>query len=132
MHPSLSIATRLRIPFSATTFSVFRQEVTRNPRAARTRVQRRRAARSYVSSDGKRGGLTGGDDINAGDGKRPIDVDLIAWRCCNEYMPLMFDPNDSSFNRANALYLAHAADVAYCRAPAEQASERLGLKAVAF
>jgi hypothetical protein len=45
---------------------------------------------------------------------------------------LHFDPGDSSFNRANALYLAHAADVAYCRAPAEAARERLGLEAVPF
>ncbi|HEX4795462.1 MAG TPA: lipase family protein [Humisphaera sp.] len=47
-------------------------------------------------------------------------------------MPLAFHPDDPSFNRANALYLAHAADVAYCRAPAEQAWERLGLRTVAF
>lgn len=45
---------------------------------------------------------------------------------------LPFDPQDSGFNRANALYLAHAADVAYHRAPAKAASERLGLKSVAF
>jgi pimeloyl-ACP methyl ester carboxylesterase len=43
-----------------------------------------------------------------------------------------FDPGDSTFNRANALYLAHAADVAYCRAPAAAARERLGLNAIAF
>ena len=47
-------------------------------------------------------------------------------------MALPFHPDDSSFNRANALYLAHASDVAYHRAPAAAASERLGLKAVAF
>jgi hypothetical protein len=45
---------------------------------------------------------------------------------------LQFHPDDSSFNRANALYLAHASDVAYLRAPAAEASERLGLKTVAF
>lgn len=47
-------------------------------------------------------------------------------------MPLPFHPQDSSFNRANALYLAHASDVAYCRAPAKMAWQRLGLKAVGF
>jgi pimeloyl-ACP methyl ester carboxylesterase len=47
-------------------------------------------------------------------------------------MPLTFDPHDSSFNRANALYLAHAADVAYHRSPAAAARERLGLDTVAF
>src|SRR3954464_9483913 len=46
--------------------------------------------------------------------------------------PLPFDPHDSSFNRANALYLAHASDVAYDRAPAAAAAERLGLEAVGF
>jgi hypothetical protein len=45
---------------------------------------------------------------------------------------LDFDPTDSSFSRANALYLAHAADIAYHRAPAGAAMERLGLKAIAF
>lgn len=43
-----------------------------------------------------------------------------------------FHPNDSSFNRENALYLAHASDVAYHRAPAVAALERLGLEAHAF
>ncbi len=43
-----------------------------------------------------------------------------------------FDPQDRSFNRANALYLAHASDVAYHRAPTAAAMERLGLRAVAF
>jgi triacylglycerol lipase len=47
-------------------------------------------------------------------------------------MPLPFHPHDSSFNRANALYLAHASGIAYHRAPAAEASERLGLKTVAF
>ena len=47
-------------------------------------------------------------------------------------MALTFHPEDSSFNRANALYLAHAADVAYLRAPGAAAMERLGLKAIAF
>lgn len=46
--------------------------------------------------------------------------------------PLPFHPADPSFNRANALYLAHASDVAYDRAPAAAAAERLGLRAVAF
>ncbi|HEY2587998.1 MAG TPA: lipase family protein [Tepidisphaeraceae bacterium] len=43
-----------------------------------------------------------------------------------------FQPADSSFDRANALYLAHASDVAYHRAPAAAARERLGLETVAF
>ena len=47
-------------------------------------------------------------------------------------MPLQFHPGDSSFNRANALYLAHASDVAYLRTPAAEAQERLGLRTVAF
>lgn len=46
--------------------------------------------------------------------------------------PLPFDPSDPAFNRANALYLAHASDIAYHRAPAAAAGERLGLKALAF
>jgi hypothetical protein len=45
---------------------------------------------------------------------------------------LPFHPDDPSFSRANALYLAHASDVAYHRAPAAAAWERLGLKTVAF
>lgn len=45
---------------------------------------------------------------------------------------LPFHPVDTSFNRANALYLAHASDVAYHRAPAAAAWERLGLKTIAF
>jgi hypothetical protein len=47
-------------------------------------------------------------------------------------VPLQFHPDDPSFNRANALYLAHASDIAYHRAPAAAALERLGLKTVAF
>lgn len=46
--------------------------------------------------------------------------------------PLPFDPGETSFSRANALYLAHAADIAYHRAPAAAAGERLGLTAWAF
>src|SRR5881394_2542970 len=46
--------------------------------------------------------------------------------------PLPFHPDDPSFNRANALYLAHASDVAYDRAPAAAAWARLELDAVAF
>jgi pimeloyl-ACP methyl ester carboxylesterase len=46
--------------------------------------------------------------------------------------PLPFYPDDASFNRANALYLAHASDVAYDRAPTAAAAERLGLKAIPF
>src|SRR3954467_11952878 len=46
--------------------------------------------------------------------------------------PLPFHPLDPSFNRANALYLAHASDVAYDRSPARAAMERLGLRAMAF
>jgi hypothetical protein len=45
---------------------------------------------------------------------------------------LTFDPADPSFNRANALYLAHASDIAYARSPAKAARERLGLSAVGF
>jgi hypothetical protein len=45
---------------------------------------------------------------------------------------LAFHPHDSSFNQVNALYLAHAADIAYHRAPAAAAMERLGLEAIAF
>jgi hypothetical protein len=45
---------------------------------------------------------------------------------------LPFHPDDPSFNRANALYLAHASDVAYDRSPADAAAERLGLRGVAF
>jgi dienelactone hydrolase len=45
---------------------------------------------------------------------------------------ICFDPHDPSFNRVNALYLAHASDVAYQRGPVIAAQERLGLKAVAF
>lgn len=47
-------------------------------------------------------------------------------------LPLPFHPDDPAFNRANALYLAHASDVAYHRAPAAAAMERLGLKTIAF
>lgn len=47
-------------------------------------------------------------------------------------MPLPFHPTDPTFNRANALYLAHASDIAYHRSPAAAASERLGLKTIAF
>jgi hypothetical protein len=46
--------------------------------------------------------------------------------------PLSFHPDDSAFNRTNALYLAHASDVAYQREPAEAARERLGLRTVPF
>ncbi|HEX8912621.1 MAG TPA: lipase family protein [Humisphaera sp.] len=45
---------------------------------------------------------------------------------------LPFHPEDPAFNRANALYLAHASDVAYHRAPAAAAVERLGVEAVGF
>jgi pimeloyl-ACP methyl ester carboxylesterase len=47
-------------------------------------------------------------------------------------LAVKFHPHDSAFNRANALYLAHAADVAYNRAPAAMAESRLSLKAIAF
>src|SRR2546430_11458794 len=47
-------------------------------------------------------------------------------------VPLPFHPHASSFNRVNALYLAHASDVAYHRAPGRAAMERLGLKTIAF
>jgi triacylglycerol lipase len=45
---------------------------------------------------------------------------------------LPFHPDDASFNRINALYLAHASDIAYDRSPAQAARERLGLEAVGF
>jgi triacylglycerol lipase len=46
---------------------------------------------------------------------------------------LQFRPEDASFNRANALYLAHASSIAYNRAPGAADRERLGLTdAVAF
>jgi hypothetical protein len=45
---------------------------------------------------------------------------------------ISFHPDDASFNRRNALYLAHASDIAYHRAPAAAAHERLGLKAIPF
>lgn len=47
-------------------------------------------------------------------------------------MGLSFDPTDLSFNRGNALYLAHASDIAYDRAPAAAARDRLGLEAMPF
>lgn len=47
-------------------------------------------------------------------------------------MAFHFEPDDSGFNRANALYLAHASDIAYLRTPGDAAMERLGLKAHAF
>jgi hypothetical protein len=43
-----------------------------------------------------------------------------------------FEPGDAKFNRANALYLAHASDIVYHRAPAVAAEQRLGLQAQAF
>ncbi len=49
-----------------------------------------------------------------------------------ETVPLAFHPQDRSFNRANALYLAHASSVAYERAPGTAALERLGLQTIAF
>jgi hypothetical protein len=48
------------------------------------------------------------------------------------HVTLAFHPDDSSYNRANALYLAHASDIAYHRAPAGAAAERLGLRTVSF
>ena len=47
-------------------------------------------------------------------------------------LELPFHPDDPTFNRSNALYLAHASDVAYFRTPGAAAAERLGLKAFAF
>src|SRR3954452_20836253 len=46
--------------------------------------------------------------------------------------PISFSPDDAAFNRFNALYLAHAADIAYHRSPAKAAAERLGLQTVSF
>ncbi|MGC4032425.1 MAG: lipase family protein [Tepidisphaeraceae bacterium] len=43
-----------------------------------------------------------------------------------------FDPTDAAFNRHNAIYLAHASDIAYHRAPTRAARERLGLQSFAF
>lgn len=45
---------------------------------------------------------------------------------------LPFDASASGFSRANALYLAHAADIAYLRSPSRAAAERLGLSAIPF
>lgn len=45
---------------------------------------------------------------------------------------LPFEPHDAAFNRVNALYLAHAAEIAYLRAPSNAADERLGLDAKPF
>jgi pimeloyl-ACP methyl ester carboxylesterase len=45
---------------------------------------------------------------------------------------IAFYPHDAGFNRENALYLAHAADIAYHRSPGRAAMERLGLRAFAF
>jgi pimeloyl-ACP methyl ester carboxylesterase len=47
-------------------------------------------------------------------------------------VPLPFHPRDPAFSLANALYLAHAADVAYHRAPVAAAWDRLGLRATPF
>jgi len=47
-------------------------------------------------------------------------------------MALRFHPDDASFNRTNALYLAHAADIAYHRAPAAAAMARLSLRVISF
>ncbi len=47
-------------------------------------------------------------------------------------MTLPFSPDDRGFNQANALYLAHASDIAYHRSPAAAARERLGLTTIAF
>src|SRR5580704_14872808 len=49
-----------------------------------------------------------------------------------EDVALPFHPDDPSFNRTNALYLAHASDIAYHRSPAAAARDRLGLRAIAF
>ncbi len=62
----------------------------------------------------------------------PREVDQKLIDCCNGDVLLPFHPNDSRFNRQNALYLAHASDVAYHRAPAAAAQDRLGLKTIAF
>ena len=45
---------------------------------------------------------------------------------------LPFSPHDPAFNRSNALYLAHASDIAYHRSPIAAAKERLGLETVSF
>ena len=47
-------------------------------------------------------------------------------------MAVTFVPSDATFTRENALYLAHASDLAYLRSPLEAVHERLGLKATAF
>jgi len=48
------------------------------------------------------------------------------------YEPVSFTPDDPAFNRSNALYLAHASDIAYHRSPGKAAAERLGLETVSF
>ena len=45
---------------------------------------------------------------------------------------LPFHPHEAGFHRENALYLAHAADVAYRRSPEAEALLRLGLRATPF
>lgn len=62
----------------------------------------------------------------------PAGVDRGPLACCNVAVPLPFHPDDVGFNRTNAIYLAHASQLAYDRAPAAAVSERLGLRAVAF
>ncbi|MGC3969253.1 MAG: lipase family protein [Pirellulales bacterium] len=47
-------------------------------------------------------------------------------------VPPPLEPRDSAFNRTNALYLAHAADIAYHRSPEAAARTRLGLTAIPF
>jgi hypothetical protein len=51
---------------------------------------------------------------------------------CNVGVATPFDPSVAAFSRSNALYLAHASDIAYHRAPARAARERLGLEAIPF
>lgn len=61
-----------------------------------------------------------------------MSVDLAGGGGWNDGVPQPFSPGESSFSRVNALYLAHASAVAYHRAPAAEAEERLGLKTIAF
>ena len=51
---------------------------------------------------------------------------------CNVSVAMAFHPHDSAFNRTNALYLAHASDIAYHRAPAAAARSGWGWKRSRF
>ena len=76
------------------------------------------------------------DDIAAHNNRAIVLIELgrlsEALQSCDKALALDADHAGALFTRANALYLAHASDIAYNRAPAEAALERLGLKTFAF